>query len=170
MLRLVVFFAFVFVFPLACFGQTPIDPLPGPPPFPYDHDPDCTGRNAVGEIVICSDFFDETTATVCPAGPCDGAFPRGPFHCQNRATEAHSPVVDGSILMYAYGNDVKLVSIGHIVCATIRPCACELDFKAGVAHCITGLPREATLRGTMPTDKPCKPLVVPLVDTVTGID
>jgi hypothetical protein len=169
MLRLVAFFAFVFVLPLACFGQTPIDPLPGPPPFPYDHDPDCTGRNAVGEIVICSDFFDETTATVCPAAPCDGSFLTS-FQCPGGMTEAHSPVVDGSMLMYPYGNDVKLVSIGHIVCATIRPCKCRFDWDSGEIYCITGLPREARLRGTMPTDKPCKPRVVPPVDAVTGVD
>lgn len=120
-------------------------------------------------IVICSDFFDEITATACPAAPCDGSFPTS-FQCPGGMTEEHGPVVDGSILMYPYGNDVKLVSIGHIVCATVRPCECEMDFESRVAHCITGLPREARLRGTVPSDKPCKPAVVPPVDTITGID
>jgi hypothetical protein len=169
MLRFAVIVALVFFLPLACFGQTPIDPLPPPPPFPYDLDPECTDDDAEGIIMHCSDFFEETTATVCPAALCDGSFLTS-FQCPGGMTEAHSTVVDGSISLYPAGDDVQLAPIGHIVCATTRPCKCRFDWDSGNVYCITGVPREATLRGKYPTNAQCKKGKPPIIDTITEID
>jgi hypothetical protein len=52
----------------------PDTPLPPPPPFLYDLEPVCTDDDAEGIVMYCSDFFEEITATACPAAPSDGSF------------------------------------------------------------------------------------------------